>query len=121
MLYTTFSAGGKDYKLRLSTRAIVEVEKKLNKNMLNIFTSLATNQLPLTNDLMVLLQASMQQYQHGITLDNVYDIYDAYLADGNSLPDFYEVIFDLFKVSGIIKDDAVESIDSKSEGANPNA
>lgn len=123
MLYTVFTAGGKDYKLRLNTRAVVDVEKRLNKNMLNIFTTLSTNQLPLTNDLMVLLHASMQQYQHSISLDDVYDIYDKYLEEGNTLSDFYTVIFDLFKTSGLMKEEVEESAEDsiQVEDSDPNA
>lgn len=32
MLYTDFTAGNKDYKLRLSTRNIVALEKQLGAN-----------------------------------------------------------------------------------------
>lgn len=101
MLYTEFTAGGKDYKLRLNTRAVVGLEKQLGMNPLAIFGNGDT--LPTITSVVQILHAGLQQYQHGISLDDVYDIYDAYIADGHTMTDLLTVIVDLYKVSGLIK------------------
>lgn len=102
MLYIDFTAGGKDYKLRLNTRAVVGLEKQLGMNPLAIFGNGDT--MPTVTTLIQILHAALQQYQHGISLDDVYDIYDAYIADGHTMTDLLPVIVDLYKVSGLIKD-----------------
>lgn len=103
MMYIDFSAGNKDYKLRLNTRNIVELEKALGCNPLSIFGNGET--MPTITVLVTVLHASLQQYQHGISLTDTYDILDKYLADGHSITDFVPVILDIYKASGIIPDD----------------
>lgn len=106
MMYFDFEAGGKSYKLRLNTRNIVSLEKQLGCNPLAIFGDGDT--LPTISAMVAILFNSMQQYQHGITLDKAYDIFDEYLADGNSATDFIPVILEIYKVSGIIKTEGNE-------------
>ena len=101
MMYIDFTAGGKEYKLRLNTRAIVALEKQLGMNPLAIFGNGET--MPTITTLVTILHASLQQYQHNITLDDAYDIFDNYLADGNTMTDFIPVVLDLYRVSGLIR------------------
>lgn len=100
MLYVDFTAGEKNYKLRLNTRNVIMLEKTLGKNPLAIFGNGDT--LPTITEMVAVLYASLQQLQHGITLDQAYDIFDAYLADGHNSTEFITVIIDIYKVSGLI-------------------
>ena len=106
MLFYDFEAGNKTYKLRLSTRNIVALEKQLGCNPLGIFKDEDT--LPTVSEMVAVLFNSLQQFNHGIFLYVAYDIFDAYLADGHSMTDFIPVILEVYKVSGIIKEDASE-------------
>ena len=106
MMYVDFTAGNKEYKLRLSTRNVVMLEKQLGCNPLAIFGNGDT--LPTVTEMVNVLYTSLIQYNHGITLNDAYDIFDAYLADGNSATDFITVILNIYKVSGLIKTDEVE-------------
>ena len=101
-MYYNFEAGNKAYKLRLNTRSIVLLEKQLGCNPLSVFTRSSENNLPTVTDMVAILHASMQQYHHGITLNDAYDIFDKYLEDGNSATDFVTVILEIYKASGII-------------------
>lgn len=103
MMYLDYTAGNKDYKLRLSIRATVALEKALGKNPLMIFGNGDT--IPTITEMVNVLHASLQQYQHGISLNDAYEIFEAWLNDGNTITDFLPVIIDLYKVSGIIKQD----------------
>lgn len=104
MLYVDFKAGEKEYKLRLSTRNMIALEKQLGCNPMNIFGN--GDQLPTITQMVSVLYCAMQQYNHGITLDNCYGIFDRYLEDGHSATDFITVIVDIYKASGIIKEDS---------------
>ena len=106
MLFTNFSAGNKEYKLRLNTRNVIELEKQLGCNPLAIFGKGDT--IPTTTAMVAVLHCSLQQYQSGIKYTDALDIFDAYLEDGNSATDFINVIVEVYKVSGIIKEDATE-------------
>lgn len=103
MMYVDFHAGNKDYKLRLSTRNTVMLEKQLGCNPLAIFGN--GDQIPTVTTMVNVLYASLIQYNHGITLNDAYDIFDEYLADGNTVTDFLHVLVDIFKTSGLIKNE----------------
>lgn len=105
MLYYDFEAGNKAYKLRLSTRNIVALEKQLGCNPLGIFG--AGDTIPTVSTMVHILFASLQQYNHGISLDDAYNIFDAYLDEGHTVTDFIPVILEIYKVSGIIKNGSV--------------
>ena len=106
MLWYDFEAGNKAYKLRLNTRNTVTLEKALGKNPLAIFGNGDT--IPTVTEMAQILFASLQQYHHGITLTDAFDIFDSYLDDGHSVTDFISVILEIYKVSGIIRSDSKE-------------
>lgn len=106
MMYYDFEAGNKAYKLRLSTRNIVALEKQLGGNPLSIFGD--GSKLPTVSELVAVLWASLQQYQHSISLNDAYDIFDAYLADGKTMTDFFNVVVEIYKVSGLINNEVAE-------------
>lgn len=103
MMYVDFTAGNKDYKLRLNTRNTVALERQLGCNPLSVFGD--GDSIPTITTMVQILYASLQQYNHGISLNDAFDIFDDYLADGNAMTDFIQVIIDVYKVSGIIKED----------------
>lgn len=112
MNYIDFEVGNKAYKLRLSTRTIVLLEKQLGCNPLSIFGTGET--VPTITTMVAVLHAALQQYNHGISLNDAYDIFDEYLADGHSSVDFIPVIIDIYKASGIIPKDNKE-IEAKND------
>lgn len=101
MMYLDFTAGNREYKLRLSTRAIIKLEKLIGCNPLSIFGNGDT--VPTMTTMVYILHAAAQQYEHGITIDDAYDIFDTWLADGHTMTDFLTVIVDLYRVSGLMK------------------
>ena len=106
MMYYDFNAGGKEYKLRLNTRATVLLEKQLGCNPLSIFGN--GESIPTVTTMVSILHASLQQLHHGIDMNDAYDIFYKWLEDNHTLKDFIAVILDVYKVSGIIKSDAKE-------------
>ena len=108
MNYIDFEAGNKFYKLRLNTRNIVLLEKQLGCNPLTIF---GTNgdKVPTITTMVTILHASLLQYNHGITLNDAYAIFDEFIDDGHNSIEFIPIILDIYKASGIIPKD----VDSK--------
>lgn len=103
MMYVDFTAGNKDYKLRLNTRNTVMLEKQLGCNPLAIFgTGEGLEALPPITTMVAILHASLQQYQHGISLNDAYDIFDKWLEDGNDTTNFVKIILEIYQVSGIV-------------------
>lgn len=103
MVYVDFTAGNKDYKLRLNTRNTVALEKSLGCNPLAIFGN--GEEIPTITTMVTILYFSLQQLNHGITLEDAYNIFDSYLEDGNGATDFISVILDIYRVSGIIRNE----------------
>jgi hypothetical protein len=100
MLYVDFTAGNKDYKLRLNTRNTVLLEKQLGCNPLSIFGN--GDKIPTITEMVAILHASLQQYNHGITLNDAYDIFDKWLDEGNATTDFIKIILEIYQASGIV-------------------
>lgn len=103
-MYIDFVAGDKTYKLRMNTRSVVALERQLGCNPLAIFGT-DGDKIPTVEVMVAILHASLQQYNHGVTLNDAYDIFDAYLADGNSTVDFINTILEIYKASGIVPKD----------------
>lgn len=103
MLYVDFTAGNKEYKLRLNTRAIVALEQKIGCNPLGIFGDGDT--IPTVTTMVTIFHASLQQYHHKVTITDAYDIFDEWLEDGHSTTDFVKIILDIYKSSGIVPND----------------
>ena len=99
MNYYEFNAGDNVYKLRLNTRSIVSLEKKLGCNPLAIFGDGST--IPTVSAMVDVLHASLQQYHDNTSINMAYSIFDSYL-ETNSMTDFVTVILELYKVSGLI-------------------
>ena len=106
MMYYDFMVDGKEYKLRLNTRATVLLEKQLGCNPLSIFGNGET--IPKVTTMVTILHASMQQYHHNVDMNEAYDIFDKWLEDNHTVTDFISVIIDIYKASGIIKSDTEE-------------
>lgn len=107
MLYIDFNAGNKEYKLRLNTRNVIMLEKQLGCNPISIFGNGDT--IPTITTMAAILHASLQTYHHGITLNDAYDIIDAWIDEGHATTDFIPVILELYQASGIIpKENKVE-------------
>ena len=101
MMYVDFTAGNKNYKLRLTTRGVVALEKQLGCNPLMIFGN--GDKVPTITTMVQVLNAALQPMNHGITLNDAYGIFDEYLNDGHIVTDFIAVIVEIYKVSGLIK------------------
>lgn len=101
MNFIDFEIGNKSYRLRLNTRNIVALEKQLGCNPLSIFGTGDNITIPTITTMVTILHAALQQYNHGITLNDAYNLFDEYLETHNAT-DFITVIIDLYKASGMI-------------------
>lgn len=110
MLYTTLTVAEKDYKLRLNAKNAVDLEKKLGSNPVNIFTSISIdkNKMPDLETLILIFHYSLQEYNHGFTLDRAYELYDNMVDEGKDFTDLLAVIVEVFQVSGLLPKDMGE-------------
>lgn len=104
MNYVNFEAGGKQYRLRLNTRNTIALEKALGGNPLGIFDAEGAT-MPSVTSLVTVLHCALQQYNHGISLNDAYDIFDTYLEE-HTVDEFIYTVLDIYKVSGLIPKEA---------------
>ena len=116
MNYVDFSAGNKEYKLRLNTRNVVALEKALGCNPVAVFGDGDT--IPSITAMVTILHASLQQLNHGITVTDAYDIFDAWIMDGNNMVDFVKIILDIYKASGIVPNETTNTDEAVSYEKN---
>ena len=106
-MYTELIINGESYKLRLNTRASINLEKALGKNPLIILMDASDGKLPKITDIILMLQAMLQTYHHGYNLDKTMDLFDAYVEDGNSMIELIPVLLEVFQSSGYISKNVV--------------
>ena len=106
MMYVDFTAGNKDYKLRLNTRQVVALEKQLGCNPIDVLMKFeTTGSLPTSTQMVNILYCALVPLNHGISLDDAFNIFDTYLDDGHAATDFFAVILQIYKVSGLLRND----------------
>lgn len=116
MMYHEFEVNGKTYKLRLSTKNIIGLEKRLGCNPVAVFGDGET--IPSVTNMVNILHFALQDMQHGIGLDETYALFDAWLAEGHTMTDFIAEIISVYKVSGIIRADAKATISAEDDEKN---
>lgn len=102
MNYIELTIGEKDYKLRLTTRSCISMEKTLGYNPIEMFLKMDDNTLPKLTDLVVIFHAMLQAYQHNINLEATYDIFDEYMAEGNTMFDIIPIFVQVFQECGFL-------------------
>jgi hypothetical protein len=113
--FETWTVKGIDYKLKLSTSAIIELESKLNSNLLNILN----DGIPSLQIMSMLIHSALKKYNHGINLNDVNDILDDYFDEGGSQIDLFQnVIIPIFNVSGFFTPAMVEAMEYKMKEAD---
>lgn len=114
--FAVWTVKGEDYKLKLTTDAICQLESKLNGNLLSVIET-----LPPLNVMCGIIQAAMQKYHHGIKFNTVKELVDHYIdEDGSQLELFTDVIVPIFQVSGFFSVELGEAMEENLETAKAN-
>jgi hypothetical protein len=105
-MWTTIKICGKEYKLRLTASRIVALEKSLGgKNPLDVLTVVEGGSMPPVTGVLLILHSAMQKFHHGIKWEDVLQMYDDYVDEGNTYTDLIPVLVEVFKVSGFFQQD----------------
>lgn len=94
-MYTIWKVGDKEYRLRLTTQATVLFEKQMKVGMTAVLDHVAD-----VSVIVGLIWAAMQQYNHGISLQDVFTLYDTFIADGGTVADIIPIEQDLLAQMG---------------------
>ena len=98
--FALWEVGGKTYKLKLRTPAIVELEQKYKTNLMNIMGS-GQGGMPALSVMLDVAHAAMKDWQHRITKNEVQSLFSKYVEEGGSQLSFYMTVYmEIFTVSG---------------------
>lgn len=112
--FAYWEVGGREYKLKLTTSVICQLEEKFKRNLLDIL-SLG---VPPLNTMLTITQAAMKNWEHGIKYDDVQKLFDRYCEDGGTQLSFMtDVLMEIYKVSGFFSESQQEKMDQRLEDA----
>lgn len=113
-MFVELNIGNEIYKLRLTTRTSIALEKALGYNPLSMFMDMDNGNMPKLTDMLIILHSMLQSLHHGITLDRTYDLFDTYVSEGHNLFDLVPVFIEVFQESGYMaKSSAIEASGEK--------
>lgn len=115
MLYTELRIKDESYKLRLTTKASIALEKALGYNPITMLMEIDNGVMPKLGDCLTVLHAMLQTYHHGYNMDKVMDLFERYVEDGHNMFDLIPVFVEVFEQSGYISSskEEVEDADAK--------
>ena len=102
MLYTELPIGEEIFKLRLNTKNSLMLERALGYNPISLLMDIDKGKMPKLADILIILHAMLQTFQHGYDMNKVYDLFDKYCEDGKSMFDLIPVFVEVFEQSGYI-------------------
>jgi hypothetical protein len=109
--YAIWRIGEEEYKLKLTTAAIVELETRYKVNLLELLRADTSTSVPPLSVMLDVVHAALQKYHHGIKKADVYDMFDRYEEKGGSQLKFYASVFiDLYTVSGFFGEKMAEDM-----------
>lgn len=114
--YVSWKVGGTEYKLKLTTDGICQLEKTTKCNLLTLLDT-----IPALNVMCGIIHVSLQRYHHGISFKDVKVLVDEYIDEGGSqLELFMDVLVPLFEVSGFFSAEMGEAMNENVEMAKAN-
>ena len=114
--YVSWTVGGKEYKLKLTTDGICQLEKTTKCNLLTLLDT-----IPALNVMCGIIHVSLHRYHHGISFKDVKELVDKYIDEGGSqLELFTNVLLPLFEVSGFFSVEMGQTMSENVEMAKAN-
>ena len=107
-MYTELIIGDEVFKLKLGTRASIQLEKNLGYNPITMLMDIDAGKMPKLSECLIILQAMLQTFHHGYTMDKTMDLFDKYVEDGKNMFDLIPVFIEVFQESGYISKDKPE-------------
>lgn len=109
--FAYWNVGGREYKLKLTTAVICQLEDKFKRNLLNLLDGVPPLAVMLT-----ITQGAMKTWEHGIKYADVQNLFDKYCEDGGTQLTFMtDVLMEIYKVSGFFSEDQQTAMDQKLE------
>lgn len=109
--YAVWAIGEEEYKLKLTTAAIIDLESKYKTNLMELININTEMGLPPLSVMIDITHAALQKYHHGIKKEDVYDMFDRYEEGGGSQLSFFTGVFiEIYTVSGFFSQKMADEI-----------
>nr|DAW59229.1 MAG TPA: tail assembly chaperone [Caudoviricetes sp.] len=95
----------KELKLRLTSSQGMDVEEKIGANLLKVFMPAEGEAfaLPPLKVMLLLTHGALQKFEHGLSFEDVSDLYDDYVDNGGDQAAFMaDIILPMLQVSGFM-------------------
>lgn len=110
--YAVWKLGKEEYKLKLSTAEIVNLENKLKVNLLTVISSADENSLPPLKVMLLITHGALKKFHHGIKEDDVIEMFDKYCEEGGTQMTFMtDVFLPIYQVSGFFSQAQADKMD----------
>lgn len=114
--FAYWEVGGKEYKLKLTTAVICQLEDKFKCNLMNILSN--SGGIPPLAAMLTITQGAMKTWEHGIKYIDVQNLFDKYCEEGGTQLSFVaDVLMPIYSVSGFFSEDQQTEMDRKLEEA----
>lgn len=106
--FHTWTVNGQEYKLKLTTAFITQLENKYRRNLMTLLTD---GDIPPLAVMLTVTQGAMAPWNHGVSYPDVQRLYERWVEDGGSQMEFYtQIIMPTLAVSGFFTQSQVDSI-----------
>lgn len=112
--FAYWNVGGREYKLKLTTAVICQLEDKFKCNLLNILSN--SGGVPPLAIMLSITQGAMKSWEHGVKYADVQAMFDKYCEEGGTQLSFMaDVLMPIYSVSGFFSEGQQTEMDRKLE------
>lgn len=112
--FAYWNVGGREYKLKLTTAVICQLEDKFKCNLLNILSN--SGGVPPLAIMLSITQGAMKSWEHGVKYADVQAMFDKYCEEGGTQLSFMaDVLMPIYSVSGFFSEDQRTEMNRKLE------
>lgn len=111
--FAIWEVNGIEYKLKLKTATVAQLEEKLGRSLMAVFS---TDGVPPLSVMLTITHGAMKDWNSNVKRSDVDDLFDQYLDEGGSQLEFFATIFmDIYKVSGFFTTGQIQAMENNQE------
>ncbi len=103
--YVKAKIGDREYNLKISAMTAIELEEKTGKSIVE-----GMGDFDKVKILTLYLHAALKALNSSVTTEEVYEIYDDYIAGGKNMGDMCDLMIEVLTVSGFLKRQQTEKM-----------
>ena len=112
--YAIWNVDGHEYKLKLMTQEIVNLESKIGMNLLSVISKAEEGNMPPLKIMLLITHGAMKKFNHGVKEQDVIDLFDKYCDEGGDQLSFMtDVFLPIYQVSGFFSQAQAETMETQ--------